>query len=358
MKFKWVLAILLIITIFLSGCEEKELPVEEFKDDALKFEYEIKEEIEKERILPGQTVRMVIYLTSQVPDDIKNAYIKITNPYGIKIDDINCYRGNCICNWEDPNSPYFNGCYINKIISKDLVEVYFSLKMPTEEEISPLGRDLKPELTLKYEYKGASTLYIPILRETEQPPTGITVESTQTKGPIHVDLKSDKWVRSESFFPLLVDVKDVISLFSQHQTIIDKNNFHLYITHLSMINSASESFENSTSCSGFYPSNDTCSSYDLSECNGIECCTWEDSCVPKLCSLVSDSACTDCAGCYAFSWIPKNKITVPMKNPLVATLKAELIVSQPMVRAMIRAEYGYTYEKKVIKTIRVEKALA
>jgi len=301
MKFKWVLAILLIITIFLSGCEEKELPVEEFKDDALKFEYEIKEEIEKERILPGQTIRMVIYLTSQVRDDIKDVYIKITDPYGIKIDAINCYPYTCSCNWKDPSSPFFNGCYINKIISKDLIEVYFSLKMPTEEEISPLGRDLKPELTLKYGFNGTSILYIPILRETERPPTETTVETVQTKGPIHVDLKSDKWVRSENEFPLIVDVKDVISLFSQHQTVIDKNNFQLYLTHL-FIDTAGGNFEP--------------------------------------------------------TGIPKGNITVPMKNPLVATLKAELIVSQPMLRAMIRAEYGYTYEKKVIKTIRVEKALA
>jgi hypothetical protein len=301
MKFKWVLAILLIITIFLSGCEEKEPPVEEFKDDALKFEYEIKEQVEKERILPGQTIRMVIYLTSQVRDDINDVYIKITDPYGIKIDAINCYPYTCSCNWNDTSSPYFNGCYIQNILSKDLVEVYFSLKMPTEEEISPLGRDLKPELTLNYEFNGTSILYIPILRQTEQPPTETTVETVQTKGPIHVDLKSDKWVRSENVFPLIVDVKDVISLFSQHQTVIDKNNFHLYLTHLS-IDTAGGDFES--------------------------------------------------------TGIPKGNITIPMKNPLVTTLKAELIVSEPMVRAMIRAEYSYTYEKKVIKTIRVEKALA
>jgi hypothetical protein len=46
-----------------------------------------------------------------------------------------------------------------------------------------------------------------------------------------------------------------------------------------------------------------------------------------------------------------------MKNPLVATLKAETITSDPMVRATIRTEYSYTYEKKVVKIIRVEKAL-
>jgi len=306
MNFKWILVILLVLIIFLSGCEEKKPPVEEFQDDALKFEYEVKEQVEAQqggqKILPGQTVRMVIYLTSQVQDDIKNVYIKITNPYGIKTDEIHCYPYICTCDWSDPSSSYFNGCYIQNVASKDFVEVYFSLKMPTEEEISSQGRDLKPEITLKYDYNGTSILYIPVLRETEQTPTETSVETTQTKGPIHADLKSDKWVRSGNEFPLIVDVKDVLSLFSQHQTVIDKNNFHLYLTHLSI--------------SGPAPSD----SFDSND-------------------------------------VPKDNIIVPMKNPLVATLKAETITSDPMVRATIRTEYSYTYEKKVVKIIRVEKAL-
>jgi hypothetical protein len=310
MKFKWILVILLILAIFLSGCDEKKTPVKEFQDDALKFEYEVEEQANEENILPGQDVRMVIYLTSQVHDEIKNTYIRITNPYGIKTNEIRCYYRNCECNWNNSSSPYFNGCYINDILGGenggdgDIVEVYFSLKMPTEEELSPLGRDLKPELTLKYDFNGTSTLYIPVLRETEQPPKDLTVDTSQTKGPIHVDLKSGKWVRSgQNEFPLIVDVKDVLSTFSSHQTTIYKGNFRLYLTHLSIMDTASGYFETIGA--------------------------------------------------------PKSDIIVPLKNPLVATLKADSITTEePLVRAMIMAEYSYTYEKKVVKNIRVEKALA
>jgi len=317
MVVKWLLAVLILI-IFISGCvgQNGDSVKPEYSDNALKLEIETSEKIEGRRILPEQTIRMIVTLTNQVENDVENVSLNISNPYGITISKVNCGCG-CTFRWEEKDEHEtkpcesvpdgfctFNGCFYDKIQSLDQVEIEFSLKLPSEQEITYLGRELKPELRLEYDYYGESTLYVPILAEgekIEEPP----LEFTQTIGPIHADIESDKWVREGSYFPFYVDVKDVVN--SQSKLTINETDFKVNLTHAGID-------EESIGRCDF--TNETTIDY----------------------------------------FIPKNEIVLPLKNPLVCTLKADEI-TVPMIKTRITADYSYRYIVEKIEPIKVEKSL-
>jgi len=360
---KWFLSLILIGVVLVSGCVEQDGEGPEYHDNALKMEYEVTEKIEKTRILPGQSIRMIVYLTNQVEKDTTNVDMIISNPYGIEISRVNC-GSNCVCDSTNQGkkdcgngiSCYYNGCNYDKIQSLDEVEINFALDVPSEEEITSVGYELKPELTLEYDYDGQSMLFIPILRYGEKP-TETKTEFTQTTGPIHVDIRSDKWVRGGSIFPLFVEVKDVVK--SGEKIMIEKDDFKLTkYTHITGLggNLGRCDFEGVSGCIG---DPDPCSetaNCDVCGCDRVDhlACGGE----PTSCESHSEDACRLC-GC---NWldtkvnIPIKNIELPMKDPLVCTLEAEN-PTVPMVKALIGIDYSYRYKIEKTETIRVEKGL-
>jgi len=306
MKSKCLLAILILI-IFISGCINDEKEIEpEFKDNAVKMDVKIREKEENRRILPGQTIRMTVTLTNQVEDETDNVDLKIINPYGIQISKVDCGDG-CVCLWPDivdcsvtGRSCNFNGCYYDSIQSLDEQEITFGLKIPSEEEISAMGRDLEPKIMLDYHYGGTSVLYVPIYKYEEKP-VEPKKEFTQTTGPIHVDIDSDNWVRAGDLFPAYIDVKDVVR--TSEKIIIIKNDFTMTVEHAGIDEET------------------------------IGRCDFTSPAYTK----------------------PKEDINLPLDNPLVCTLKAEE-PSAPMVKTSITIDYSYTYKVEKTEKIRVEKA--
>jgi hypothetical protein len=315
MKIKWLMAILILV-VFVSGCVgngNNDGVKPEFNDNALKMDVKIKEKEENRRILPGQTIRMTVTLTNQVENATNDVSLKIVNPYGIQISKVDC-GNNCVCEWGNPpqhntmggcNSDIdcdYNYCYYKSIQSLDQEEVTYGLKIPNEDQISVMGRDLKPKITLEYNYSGVSTLYVPIFK-SEEKPTESTGTNTQTTGPIHVDIDSDNWVKEGDLFPIYVDVKDVVN--PSDKLTIFQENFVMNIYHA----------QANTNTIG-------------------------------RCDFVSQTTNT---------YIPKGNITIPLENPLVCTLKADEI-TVPMVKAPIIIDYSYNYKVEREETIRVEKA--
>jgi len=303
----------LILTVFISGCVEQNGGNEvtpTYNDNALNMEVKIQEKVENRRILPGSTMRMVVTLTNQVENATNGVDLKITNPYGIQISKVDC-GSNCVCLWGQTENPCdsspgvscsFNGCHYDSIQSLDMKEITFGLKVPGEEEISSLGRDLKPNIIVKYNYSGTSALYIPIYRYGEKPVEPKKESPPPTKGPIHVSIDSDDWVRSGDLFPIYVNVKDVVQ--SSEKLMIYNDSFEMFICNAQK--------EGMGRCDFIGPIND-------------------------------------------YYYQPKENITLPLSNPLVCTLKANPI-EVPMVKASIVIDYSYTYKVEKIETIRVEKA--
>lgn len=313
MRIEWLL-IFLILVIFISGCPSNGGEIKPvYSDNAVKMDIKIKEKEEMRRILPGQTIRMVVTLTNQVENETENVFLKITNPYGIFISKMDC-GSNCVCQWNPNTNDYdesgcpsdidcnFNGCYYNSIQSLDKQEITFALKVPSEEEMSAMGRDLKPKITLEYDYRGTSVLYIPIYKRNEEPLEPKT-EFTQTTGPIHVGIDSDNWVREGDEFPVYINVEDVAH--STEKLTVNQNNFSMQVGHV-----------------------------DIDDPN------------IGRCDFLPTS--------YTH---PRENITLPLDNPLVCTLKASKDpTAPPMVKAPIIIDYLYTYKVENIQTIRVEKA--
>lgn len=315
MEIKWLLAFLILI-VFISGCvldggDDQIEPT--YNDNALKMEIKIREKEEKRRILPDQTIRMVVTLTNQVENATEDVNLEIINPYGIEISKVDC-GNDCMCVWNE-SSPQgytksgcgsdidcaYNGCQYDSIQSLDEVEIIYGLKIPSEEEISSMGRELKPKIGLEYEYKGISALYVPIYRYGEKPAEP-KKEFTQTTGPIHVEIDSENWVRAGDLFPIYVDVKDVGR--SSEKVTIYKNDFTMCKDHADIGSSIGR------------------------------------------CDFVLSGNC----------YISEKNITPPLINPLVCTLRAEQDPATPMVKAPIIIDYSYRYELEKIETIRVEKA--
>lgn len=306
MRIQWLLAVLILI-VFISGCTSiggngvTTVP-RTISDNALSMDVKIQEQVENRRILPGSTIRMVVTLTNQVENATNNVYLRITNPYGIKVSKVDC-GNNCVCTWPNDNPScgcYYNGCYYDSIQSQDQEEITFSLEIPLEEQISQMGRDLKPEILLKYDYSGTSALYIPIYNYGEKA-TESKGQTTQTTGPIHVSIDSDNWVRAGDLFPIYIDVKDVVN--PSEKFTIDKENFRMTIDHVKI------------------------------NTNTIGRCDFNP---PTYTN-------------------PKENITLPLANPLVCTLQAD-VPTVPMIKAPIIINYDYTYKVERTETITVQKA--
>lgn len=309
----------LILIVFISGCPDFNGGDEvkpELNDNALKMDVKIREKEEDRRILPDQTIRMTVTLTNQVENATKNVYLNITNPYGIHISKVDC-GDDCICEWEEGGSRRidtkggcngdvqcdYNRCYFRSIQSQDEIDITYGLKIPDEEEISEMGRDLKPKIELEYEYEGTSALYLPIYKYGEKP-VDPKKESTQTTGPIHVDIDSDDWVRAGDLFPIYIDVKDVVR--SSEKIVIDNAAFTMTVDHADI--------------------NDP----EIGRCD----------------FNLSGSV-----------YNPEEDLELPLINPLVCTLKArDEETAPPMVRAPIIIGYSYKYKIGKTETIRVEKA--
>jgi len=256
---------------------------------------------------------MVVTLTNQVENETGNVDLKIINPYGVHISKVDC-GDDCICEWEEGRAKKidtkgkcngdvqcdYNGCTYSSIQSLDIKEITYGLKISSEEEISEMGRDLKPEIMLKYDYSGTSALYVPIYKYGEKP-VDPKKEFTQTTGPIHVDIDSDNWVRAGDLFPIYIDVKDVAH--STEKLTIYKNDFTMSVDHAS----------------------------------------------------ISDPTIGRCDFTSPTYEHPEKNITLPLINPLVCTLKADDITA-PMVKAPIIIDYSYTYKVEKTEKIRVEKA--
>jgi hypothetical protein len=311
MRVKWLLAVLILV-VFISGCvDQGDNGIKpEFNDNALSMDIKIQEKIEQRRILPGSTIRMVITLTNQVENATDGVDLKITNPYGIQISKVDCGSG-CVCVWptessDCPSVPgvscFYNGCHYDSIQSSDKEEITFGLKIPTEEQISEMGRDLQPKIVLNYNYRGVSSIYIPIYKYGEQPTEPKKETPPPTFGPIKVDIDSDNWVRAGDLFPIYLTVKDVVN--PSKKLTINKDDFTMTVGHASI-------------------SKSTIGRCDFDENTG-----------------------------YTH---PVENITLPLKNPIVCTLRAEE-PSAPMVKAPIIIDYSYTYEVERTETIRVEKA--
>lgn len=311
MKITWLLTVLILV-IIISGCigQDGDKITPTYNDNALSMEVRIREKEEGRRILPGQTVRMTVTLKNQVEDETRNVNLNIVNPSGLFISKVDCGFG-CICEWVDSPSPAhyektgcgsdvdcdYNFCYYDSIQSLDVEEITFGLKIPSEGEMSSMGRDLNPKIVLEYNYNGTSSLYVPIYKSGE--PAQLKKEFTQTTGPIHVGIDSDDWVRAGDLFPIYVDVKDVVG--SSEKLTLDKNKFTMSTGHVDM-------------------------GEEIGRCD------------------------------FAPDYIhPTENITLPLDNPLVCTLKA-LEPSAPMFKAPIIIEYSYRYKVEKTETIRVEKA--
>jgi len=317
MGIKWLLAFLILI-VFISGCLDDTDEIKpKYSDNALKTEIRIREEDERRRILPDQTIRMTVTLTNQVENQTDYVYLRITDPHGILISKVDCGYGYA-CDLDDWSSDtefisydegrvrcYFNGCYYDSIQSLDQEEITFGLKIPSEEQISAGGRELNPEIMLKYNYSGVSVLYVPIYNYGEKP-VEPKKEFTQTTGPIHVDIDSDNWVRTGDLFPIYVDVKDVAH--STEELVISNTSLEMWVNWADIKDNGEK----------------------------IGRCDFERS--------------------GSGSYSPEESIILPQRIPLVCTLRAQDI-SAPMVKASIEIDYDYEYKVKKTKTIRVEKSL-
>lgn len=316
MGIKWLLAFLLLI-VFISGCIDDGDEIKPtYSDNALKMEIKIREKEEGKRILPDQTIRMIVTLTNQVENKTEGVDLRIVNPHGILVSKVDCgYE--CVCNYFEfgpdgitekscgVHKCFHNGCYYDSIQSLDEEEITFGLKIPSEEQISAGGRELNPTIMLKYDYSGTSALYVPIYGSGEKP-VEPKKESTQTTGPIRVNIDSDNWVREGDLFPIYVDVKDVAH--STEELVILNDTFEMWIKWA-----------------------------DIKE-NGekIGRCDFD--------------------GSGEGPYYPEENITLPQRIPLVCTLRAKNI-TVPMVKALIKIDYHYTYKVEKIERIKVEKAI-
>ena len=369
MEKKWVIVTLSLVSIvFISGCVgQNGGKIGEPKDEALKLEVRIKEKDEGRRILPDQTIKMLVYLKSQVEDEVKNVSFRISNPYGLKIKKVDCWFG-CICEGTSKSSgcgekvdclPNYNGCRYDSIQSFDEVEISFYLKAPSEDEIPYPGTDLRPEIVLEYDYGGESTFYIPILTYEERR-RDMTSEFVYTKQPIHVDIKSEDWVREGDIFPVYFEVRDVVTTrTSESRLTIPAKNFRVDFPDYVEIN------EDNIGRCDFNSTKITLDCHTLSEtdctkpcfpCEDqstgdfVMCCNRGDVC-HKI-GLCEGGAPTT----LSYYNTPKEDIELPLENPLVCTLRA-LKPPVPMVKTPIRVEYSYRYDVKRTESIRVEKAL-
>lgn len=298
MRKSFILSLVLII-IFISGCVKQDGEfVPEYYDEALKMETEVSGEV-----LPEQAINMRIHLTNQVEHEVTNVELRITDFYGLKLRSQVCPENKQISDCGFIST--ICGCGLFDIQSLDDEEINFVFQVPSKDEIARIGRELEPEITLSYDYRGETTFLIPILGPNERY-TSAKAQLVQTTGPIHVEIErgftqsSDPWERSGSGFSIVVRVKDVIN--SKNEMTIYKDNFDVSLTNL----------ERKT---------------EYGHCD------------------------------FDASMSPDKNITLPMKTPLVCAIVGNS-GDAPWVYGQVRANYDYRYKVVETKSIKVETVIA
>jgi hypothetical protein len=313
-----ILCFVLLVIVSLSGCGINDQSqgnfTPEYKDEALKMETEI-----TGQVLPSQVINMKVRLTNQVRNDIDTIELRITDFYGLKLiseicgdDPTNKLSGSTTCGISAAPD-YLCGCNFTNIQSLDQEDLTFVFRIPDQNRIAMIGRELKPEFTLSYHYYGESKYLIPILKPYEKSTT-TKIESVQTEGPIHVDIErgftssSNDWEIHGSQFSVILRVKDVIS--SRNDVVIDKNRFHINLNNL----------------------------VNRGETDSNALCDFRNK----------------AGGSY---YIPDQNITLPMVVPLVCVLEANNNLV-PWVYGEIRVEYDYNYRTVKTEIIDVETIIA
>jgi len=330
-----LLMLVVFCLVFLSGCTNQPSS-DSYQDDALKMTIET-----DDQVMPNQASKMTVYLDSQVPEEAKNVVIGISNPYGLKIKEVDCMN-KCKCTMSDNGvvtktgcnadsscslygqpsnikSGIDSGCYYKSIRSLDEKEINFALKVPKIEEIEGGEKTFEPELTLEYDYSGESIFYVPILR-ADMTAKDKKTQLTQSFGPIHINIEKgtstskEEWEREGNTFSIVINVEDVVHPSTtdtlKTPTEIIKEDFNVYFSHL-------------------YPGNSLSNSEDIGRCD-----------LKKI-------------GNQQYT-IASDKITLPLDNPLLCAIKAEDNINSPSIDGNVRVEYSYRYryvEKKSINLV-------
>jgi hypothetical protein len=311
MNNNWLILSFLILIVLFSGCSDQPDGKVEYKDEALKMETKF-----PVKTLPNQILNMKVTLTNQVENDVNDVILRITDFYGLTLKDQTCSFGSPLegqqtcgfisdkCGWSFDN-----------IQSLDDKVINFVFRVPNEDELARIGRDLKPELTLNYSYYGETIFYIPILSLSERS-TKEKIQTTQTKGPINVEINrgltqsSDQWEINGIAFPVIVWVKDKIE--SDSKRAISKYKFNITLINLKLAEEAGV---------------------------GVGRCDFEPATSDKT------------------VWRPKEDIELPMKVPLICTLVGNIPRGTPSATGMAVINYDYPYTVVKTETITVETAI-
>jgi hypothetical protein len=312
MDKKWLTLGFLILIVLFSGCSNQPDGFE-YKDEALKMETEL-----PDKTLPNQVVNMVVTLTNQVEYPVNNVNLRVTDFYKLVLLNQKCPYGNelrdlPVCGFISDKC----GCHFENIQSLDDREINFVFRVPDEDELARIGRDLKPEITLNYSYFGENVFFVPILSLSERT-TKSKVHSSQTKGPIHVEVErgltqsGNSWEKEGVAFPIIVWVKDVIN--SDSKIVINNESFNMTLINLQ---TAGE--------------------------GGVEAgrCDF---------NIIHD------AENRTVLW-PKGSIELPMTIPLICTLVGTLPAGIPWRYGMVVTSYDYTYTIVKTETLTVETAI-
>jgi len=298
---------LILLMIFISGCVEQDGEIiPEYKDEALKMEIEV-----TGKVLPSQAINMKVYLTNQVRDDIENVEFRITDFYGLVLVSQICPENNVItnCGFISTNC----GCGPFDVQTLDEEEMSFVFRVPSQEEVARIGRELQPEFTLEYDYHGETTYFIPIINVDEKS-TSAKPQLIQTKGPIHVDIdrgftsSTGAWEIEGGGFSIVMWVKDVVN---------HKNELVIY---------------------------------DLDEDKG------KDVFKVDLTNLIFDPNTRLACDFDKTSFEPNLDIELPMDVPLVCALvgKFPSQPAPPWVYGQVKMNYKYRYKMVEAKSIKVE----
>jgi len=307
MNRNWIVLTLLILVVIFSGCvDQPDGGNLDYKDEALKMDTKI-----PDKSLPSQPVNMKVVLTNQVQNDINNISLRITDFYGLTLKDQTCSDGDPLsnCGFISNNC----GCHFDNIKSMDDREINFVFMIPDDNKLARIGRDLKPEFTLNYDYWGENIFYIPILNYRERS-TNAKISTTQTKGPIQVQIErgisqsSDQWEMANVAFPIIVWVKDKINPASKRT--ISKDRFNMTLINLNADQSGGRCDFNIK--------------------------TIDDKQVLS----------------------PTENIELPMKVPLLCTLVGSVPSEVPSVSGMVVTDYDYNYTVVETKTITVETVIS
>lgn len=295
--------VLLLMIIFLAGCVQQ--VGECGGDNVLVMEFMGEEEI---KTIPDQTVEIGLYLKNPFECDekgqiiggvnIKAVDLIVSNPSGLKLlkEEIDC---------DDQEAKRDMGCHFDLIDAGDEKEIYLHFKTPSRDVIGNIGQELKPEITLEYDYFGQTVFAKPIVKHEET--TSATMEPSQKRGPIKakvsmgagIEDESKNFIREGNPVPIRILLEDVIN--SESEVKINKESFRLTL----------DNFEVDRS---------------LGECN------FEGE--GKILEPIED-------------------ISLPMEDPLVCVLKAAKDFKDPWVPGRITVDFSYRYKLTATVTVKV-----